>query len=42
MKKWFKNFLKKLEEVNQKNFGSKRLDCCNVNQKSSQSKPSKQ
>lgn len=36
MKKWFKNFLKKLEEANKKNFGSGRLDCCEANQKSNE------
>lgn len=33
MKRWFKNFLNKLGETNQKNFGSERMDCCNVNKK---------
>ncbi|WZL73999.1 LDCC motif putative metal-binding protein [Clostridiaceae bacterium 35-E11] len=38
MKKWFENFLKKLGEASQKNFGSERLDCCDVNKKSNSSK----
>jgi len=42
MKKWFQNFLKKLEEANKKNFGSERLDCCDVNQKSNSSKSNKE
>ncbi|WP_279222270.1 LDCC motif putative metal-binding protein [Anaerophilus nitritogenes] len=33
MKKWFENFLKKLEAANKKNFGSERMDCCSVNKK---------
>jgi hypothetical protein len=39
MKNWFKNFLKKIEEANKKNFGDQRLDCCDVNQKSNNKKP---
>lgn len=38
MKEWFKNFLKKIEEANKKNFGTSRLDCCEVNKKSNGSK----
>lgn len=38
MKNWFKKFLKKIEEANKKNFGDQRLDCCDVNQKSSNKK----
>lgn len=34
MKKWFQKFFKKLEEANKKNFGTQRLDCCDVNRKS--------
>lgn len=34
MKKWLEKFLKKLEEANKKNFGTDRMDCCQVNQKS--------
>ncbi|MCR1898564.1 LDCC motif putative metal-binding protein [Irregularibacter muris] len=34
MKKWFSHFLKKLEQANKENFGSERMDCCAVNQKS--------
>ncbi len=36
MKEWFKNFIKKIEEANKNNFGSKRLDCCNINEKNNQ------
>lgn len=32
--KWFKNFIKRLEQSNKENFGSERMDCCSVNQKS--------
>ena len=42
MKKWFKNFLKKIEEANKRNFGSERLDCCDVSQKSKSSKINKE
>lgn len=38
MKKWFNKFLKNLEDANKKNFGSERMDCCEVNQKSNKSK----
>ncbi|WP_278309021.1 LDCC motif putative metal-binding protein [Peptoclostridium litorale] len=39
MKKWFENFLKKLEKANKKSLGSERLDCCRLNsQNPSQSK----
>jgi hypothetical protein len=38
MKKWLRNFLKKLEEANKKALGSQRLDCCNLNQNNNGSK----
>jgi len=41
MKKWFKKFLKNLEEANKKNFGEGRLDCCETNQKSNGSNKTK-
>lgn len=41
MKKWFKNFLKRLAESNKKNFGSQRLDCCDLNKKGSNTKMQK-
>ncbi len=41
MKKWFEKFLKNLEKANKKNFGSEKLDCCDVNQKSYSSKRNK-
>ena len=31
MFKFIKNFLKKLEEANDKSFGSGKLDCCGMN-----------
>ena len=34
MKKWLLKFLKSIEEANKKNFGSGRMDCCDVNKKS--------
>ncbi|WP_252187771.1 LDCC motif putative metal-binding protein [Anaeromonas frigoriresistens] len=34
MKKWFKKFLEKLADTNKENFGSGRMDCCEVNQQS--------
>ena len=40
MKKWFENFLKKLEEANKKNLGSERLDCCRLNSGDKPQKPS--
>ena len=36
MKKWFQKFLKSIEDAIKKNFGSGRMDCCEVNQKSNQ------
>lgn len=33
MKKWFESFLKKIEDANKKNFGSERMDCCDLNSK---------
>jgi hypothetical protein len=41
MKNWLKNFLKKLEEANKKNFGDQRLDCCDMSQKSNNPKTKK-
>lgn len=34
MKKLFEKFLKNLENANKKNFGTGKMDCCSVNQKS--------
>ncbi|WP_279230375.1 LDCC motif putative metal-binding protein [Thermohalobacter berrensis] len=31
MKKWFQKLLKKIEKANKKNFGSGRMDCCDLN-----------
>ncbi|MCY6485566.1 LDCC motif putative metal-binding protein [Clostridium aestuarii] len=31
MKKWFKNFIKKIAVENEKSFGSEKLDCCGLN-----------
>lgn len=33
MIKWFKKFIKKIEEENKKSFGSKKMDCCELNRK---------
>ncbi|MDW7678688.1 MAG: LDCC motif putative metal-binding protein [Bacillota bacterium] len=33
MKKWIESFLKKIETANKKNFGSDRMDCCDLNSK---------
>ncbi|WP_312652113.1 LDCC motif putative metal-binding protein [Proteiniclasticum sp.] len=33
--KWWKNFIKRLGESNRKEFGGKRLDCCNINRENS-------
>ncbi|WP_255351314.1 LDCC motif putative metal-binding protein [Caloranaerobacter sp. TR13] len=33
MKKWFERLLKKIEEANKKNFGTGRMDCCELNKK---------
>jgi hypothetical protein len=41
MKKWFQKFIKNLEEANKKNFGSGRLDCFEINQKSNGSNTKK-
>lgn len=30
MLKWFKKFLEKLEKANKENFGSGKLDCCDL------------
>ncbi len=30
MKKWIKRFLDKLARANEKEFGNKRLDCCQL------------
>ncbi|WP_312650970.1 LDCC motif putative metal-binding protein [Proteiniclasticum sp.] len=35
MIRWWKNLLKRLAESNRKNFGSERLDCCNLNKNQS-------
>lgn len=37
MKKWFESFLKKIEKANKKNFGSERMDCCDLNSKNTSS-----
>ncbi len=29
--KWWKNFIQRLGESNRKEFGGKKLDCCNIN-----------
>ena len=31
--KWFKRLLKDIENANRKNYGSERMDCCDINQK---------
>ena len=31
MKNFFKNFLKKIADENKKSFGTKKLDCCDLN-----------
>lgn len=31
MKKLLKNMLKSIEDANKKNFGSKKMDCCDLN-----------
>jgi len=33
VKKWFESFLKNIEKANKKNFGSERMDCCDLNSK---------
>ncbi|WP_250637589.1 LDCC motif putative metal-binding protein [Clostridium formicaceticum] len=33
MKKWFQKLLKSIEKANQKNLGSKKMDCCDLNKK---------
>ena len=38
MIRWWKNLLIRLAESNKKNFGSERLDCCNLNKSQSQNK----
>jgi len=35
MFKWWKNFIDRLAKSNQKNFGSEKLDCCNMNKQTS-------
>lgn len=40
MVRWWKNLLIRLAESNKKNFGSERLDCCNLNKSQSQQKRS--
>lgn len=37
MKKWFQRLLKKIEKANKKNFGSGRMDCCDLNKDSNSS-----
>ncbi|WP_278277563.1 LDCC motif putative metal-binding protein [Anaeromicrobium sediminis] len=41
MKKWFEDYIKKISDANKKNFGSERLECCDVNKKSNGSKSTK-
>ncbi len=36
MMKWFKKFLEKLEKANKENFGSGKLDCCDLNKQAKQ------
>lgn len=31
MKKWIEKYLKRLAESNEKNLGSRKLDCCGLN-----------
>lgn len=38
MLKFIKNFLKKIEEQNNKTFGKSKLDCCDLNKKNNTSK----
>jgi len=31
MKKWFQKLLKSIEQANKQNFGTQRMDCCDLN-----------
>lgn len=31
LKRWFEDFMKKLEKANKETFGDKKLDCCGLN-----------
>jgi len=31
MKKWFQKLLKSIEDANKQNFGTQRMDCCDLN-----------
>ena len=37
MKKWVHKILKAIGEANKENFGTKRMDCCGLNNKSTKS-----
>jgi len=32
LKKWYDNFIKGMEKANEESFGSKKLDCCGLNE----------
>lgn len=36
MKKWLKNFIEKIAKANNDNFKGKKLDCCDLNQKTNE------
>ncbi|MGH4140318.1 LDCC motif putative metal-binding protein [Clostridium sp.] len=31
LKKWYDNFIKRMEKANEESFGDKKLDCCGLN-----------
>jgi len=37
MKKWFQKLLKSIEEANKQNFGTQRMDCCDLNKEKGKS-----
>lgn len=41
MKNWFQKFLEKIGDANKENFGNKKMDCCDLNQKNNKSKGQK-
>lgn len=41
MKKWFQKLLKSIEDANKQNFGSERMDCCDLNKSNKENKNNK-
>jgi len=41
MKRWFHKLLKSIEDANKQNFGTQRMDCCDLNKDKNSNKQQK-